>query len=113
MLLGELILKFCSVGVPVLLGGSDLPASMGLISLESIPFIRMKLELILVLGKRVKIYAVLLEVLFFQVGFAVLCTDSRFLGLIYNQFPGMLVYMLICNFAMMRSFWVVTVFIIT
>ena len=35
-MLGELILKFCSVGFPVLLGGSDLPASIGLISLESI-----------------------------------------------------------------------------
>ena len=36
VLLGELILNICSVGVPVLLGGSCLPASKGLISLESI-----------------------------------------------------------------------------
>ena len=34
--LGELILKLFNVGVPVLLGGSDLPVSIGLISLESI-----------------------------------------------------------------------------
>ena len=36
MSLGELKLKFCNVGVPVLLGGSDLPVSISLISLESI-----------------------------------------------------------------------------
>ena len=32
---GELILKFCNVALPVLLGGSDRPTSMGLISFES------------------------------------------------------------------------------
>ena len=35
ILLGELILNFCSVGVPVVLAGSDLPSSMCLILLES------------------------------------------------------------------------------
>ena len=33
--LGELILKLCNVGSPVLLAGSDRPASIGLISFES------------------------------------------------------------------------------
>ena len=34
--LGESILKLCNVGVPVLFGGSDCPASIGLIMLKSI-----------------------------------------------------------------------------
>ena len=34
--LGELKLKLCNVGVPVLLGGSELPTSIGLIMLDSI-----------------------------------------------------------------------------
>ena len=33
--LGELKLKLCNVGVPVLLGGSEFPASKGLIMLDS------------------------------------------------------------------------------
>ena len=36
MSLDELILKCCNVGVPVLLGGSECPASIGLISFDSI-----------------------------------------------------------------------------
>ena len=36
MSLGELLLKFCNVGVPVLLRGSDCPTSIGLISFESL-----------------------------------------------------------------------------
>ena len=34
--LGEPILKLCNVGVPVLLGGSDCPASIGLFMIDSI-----------------------------------------------------------------------------
>ena len=85
---------FCSVGFPFLLGGSDLPASMGLISLESKSVDPYETRVDPCVGKEIEDLRRALKALFFHVGLAVLCTDSRFLGLYYHQFLVMLVYLL-------------------
>ena len=57
---------FCSVGVPFLLGGSDLPASMGLISLESKSVDPFETRVDPCVGKEIEDLRRALKVLFFM-----------------------------------------------
>ena len=81
--LGELILKVCNVGVPVLLGGSECPVSKGLIILDSMSVDPYETNVE---------SCVLLEVLFLPVVPVVQYTGFRYLGLKYHQFLVKLEY---------------------
>ena len=95
---GELILKFCNVGVPVLLGGSDLPVSIGPTIFESIsvePY---------GCGMREMICVLLLLILSFGGCLAIRCTGFRFLGSNYHQ----LLVMFVCSLNQLLRYGVVS-----
>ena len=92
--LGEFTLKLCNVGVPVLLEGSDCPASRGLIMLEPISVEPYKTNVESFVGNDKEDLRRALKRSLLSGRSRVQCMDSRFVGLNYHQFPGMLVCLL-------------------
>ena len=90
--LGEFKLKLCSVGVPVLLGVSEVPASIGPIMLDSISVEPYETGVESCVGNDSENDVVLLRVLFFPGGLAVRYMDFRFRD--NHQFLAELVYLL-------------------
>ena len=93
MSLGELILKCCDVGVPVLLGGLECPASIGLISFDSVSLDPYETNVQFSVSERRETNCVvLLLILSFECYLTVRCTGFRYLCLYYHQLLLMLVY---------------------